>query len=69
MFLDETDDIEILLFRWLEATGSIGCDKEFIATYTAAITSYADIRRIADAVTLVKLVTGILQDFLNAELF
>ena len=68
MLLDETDDVEVLLLRWLEATGSVRSDNELIATYTAAITSNADIRRIADAVTLVQLVTGILQDFLNAEL-
>lgn len=46
MFLDEADDVKILLFRWLKATGSVGGNKEFIATHTAAIASDADIRLI-----------------------
>ena len=68
MLLDETDDVEVLLLRWLEATGTVGRNKELVASHTAAITSDADIRRIANAITFVQLIAGILQDFLNAEL-
>ena len=67
VFLDEADDIIILLCWRLKTALTIGCNNEVVASDASAVTVKTQIRRIAQAITPVERVACIYQYVLNAE--
>ena len=67
MFLDETDDIEILLHGRLETAKTVARDNELVATNASAFAVQAHKRRITQTVTSVQRITCINQHVLYAD--
>ena len=67
MFLDEADDIEILLDGRLKTAKTVARDNELVATNASAFAVQAHKRRITQTVTSVQRITGINQHILYAE--
>ena len=61
MFSDKAYYIEVLDYRWFEATKSIGRDYKFITWNLAAVAVQTYIRRITQAITFVERVACVYQ--------
>ena len=67
MLLDERNKVVHLLLLHVEAALTVLRHDEFVATDTASVTAYADIRGIAQAVTLVQVIARVDKHVLDVQ--